>query len=101
MARKISSDKLLFTITVALVMFGLIMIYSASAVIALEQYGSPYYYVLRQIIWCVLSFGAMMIMMNIPYRTWNNRLLVFSLIGISAVLLVAVLFMPAIRLKFQ
>lgn len=96
MARKISSDKLLFTITVSLVMFGLIMIYSASAVIALEQYGSPFYYVLRQIIWCVLSFGAMMIMMNIPYRTWNNRLLVFSLIGISAILLVGVLFMPAI-----
>jgi cell division protein FtsW len=96
MARKISSDKLLFTITVALVMFGLIMIYSASAVIAMEQYGSPFYYVFRQIIWCVLGFGAMMVMMHIPYRTWNNRLLVFSLIGISAILLIAVLFMPAV-----
>jgi cell division protein FtsW len=96
MARKISSDKLLFTVTVALVMFGLIMIYSASAVLAMEKHGSPFYYVVRQIIWCAISFIAMLVAMNIHYRTWNNRLLVFSLIGISGILLVAVLFMPAI-----
>jgi len=96
MARKISSDKLLFAVTVALVMFGLIMIYSASAVMAMEQYGNPFYYVLRQILWCVLGFGSMMIMMHIHYRTWNNRILVFSLLGISAILLIGVLFMPAV-----
>ena len=55
MARKIGSDKLLFTITVALMMFGLVMIYSASAVLAMEKYGNPFYYAIRQGIWCLIS----------------------------------------------
>jgi cell division protein FtsW len=96
MARKISSDKLLFTVTVALVMFGLVMIYSASAVLAIEKHGNPFYYVLRQGIWVVLSFVAMLVAMQIHYRTWNNRILVFSLLTISGLLLIGVLFMPAI-----
>ncbi len=96
MARQISSDKLLFTVTVALVMFGLVMIYSASAVLAIEKHGNPFYYVFRQGIWVLLSFIAMLVTMHIHYRTWNNRVLVFSLLVISAVLLIAVLFMPAI-----
>ena len=38
MARKLKSDKLLFTATLALVCASLVMVYSASAVIGMEQY---------------------------------------------------------------
>ena len=38
MARKLKSDKLLFTATLALVCVSLVMVYSSSAVIGLEQY---------------------------------------------------------------
>jgi len=38
MARKLKSDKLLFTATLVLVCASLVMVYSASAVIGLEQY---------------------------------------------------------------
>lgn len=96
MAKKIGSDRLLFTITVALMMFGLVMIYSASAVLAMEKYGNPFYYAIRQGMWCFLSLGAMMVVMNIHYRTWNQRVLVYTMLGVVAILLVLVLFMAPV-----
>ena len=47
MARKLTSDKVLFVALVALSLFGCVMIYSASAVSAGETSGNPYRY-LRQ-----------------------------------------------------
>lgn len=96
MARKLSSDKWLFGVTIALVMFGLVMIYSASAVLAMEKYGSPFYYVIRQTIWFAISLAAMWVMMQVPYRRWNHRTIVYGLLGVSFVLLVAVLFGPKV-----
>src|SRR3990172_5251586 len=96
MARKLSSGKWVFTITIALVVFGLGMVYSASAVLAMEDYNNPFYYVIRQALWFGIGLGAMWVMMQIPYRKWNHRLLVYVLLAISVALLVLVLFAPAI-----
>src|SRR5574341_1698332 len=96
MARKLSSDKWLFTITIALVMFGLVMVYSASAVLAMEDYNNPFYYVIRQAVWFGIGLAAMWIMMQIPYRKWNRSILVYGMLVICIVLLVLVLFAPAI-----
>jgi cell division protein FtsW len=96
MARKIGSDRLLFTITVALMMFGLVMIYSASAVLAMEKYGNPFYYAIRQGLWCLISLAAMMVMMNINYRTWNDRTLMIVMLVLALGLLIGVLFMAPV-----
>jgi len=96
MARKLSSDKWLFTITIMLIMFGLVMVYSASAVLAMENNGSPFYYVIRQAVWFVIGLVAMVVLMNIPYRTWNNRVLIYSLLAIHMLMLAAVLFAPKV-----
>jgi hypothetical protein len=50
MARKLSSDKVLFVALVALSLFGCVMIYSASAVSAAQTGGSPYRYLVKQIV---------------------------------------------------
>ena len=47
MARKLKSDKLLFTATLLLVCTSVVMVYSASAVIALETTSDPYLYPLQ------------------------------------------------------
>ena len=49
MARKLTSDKVLFVALVALSLFGCVMIYSASAVSAGETSGNPYRYLVKQI----------------------------------------------------
>ena len=46
MARKLQSDKWLFLATLALVCIGVVMVYSASAVMALDRYQQPYFFVI-------------------------------------------------------
>ena len=49
MAKRVGVDKWLFGVTVLLVFIGLLMVFSASAVMAEDRYGSPYIFVSRQV----------------------------------------------------
>ncbi len=93
MAKRVSVDKWLFTVTVLLVFVGLVMVFSASAVMAKERFGSPYHFVLRQTAWAAVGLLAMFLIMNIDYRRYRKPVVVFSLMGITAALLVAVYFL--------
>jgi len=97
MAKRVGVDKWLFCTVVLLVLFGLVMVFSASAVQAKAENGSPYYYVLRQAIFAlagmVFLFGAM----QIDYRRYNNPKVVFPVVAVTAVLLLAVFAMPAVK----
>ena len=53
MAKRVSVDKWLFTVTLLLVFIGLVMVFSASAVMAKERFGSPYGFLVRQMAWAV------------------------------------------------
>jgi cell division protein FtsW len=92
MAKRISVDKPLFTVTLLLVFCGLVMVFSASAVMAQERFGSPYTFVMRQVLWAVAGLLAMFGTMNIDYRRYKHPAVLFSLLGITALLLIVVLF---------
>ena len=53
MARKLKSDKLLFTATLLLVCTSVVMVYSASAVVAMENHHDPYLYLFKQGAWAL------------------------------------------------
>ena len=53
MARKLKSDKLLFTATLLLVCTSIVMVYSASAVIAMENGQQPYLFLFKQAAWAL------------------------------------------------
>ena len=55
MARKLKSDRVLFTSTLLLVLSSIVMVYSASAVLAFERFNQPYLFVTRQLMWTVLG----------------------------------------------
>ena len=93
MARKLTSDKILFAVTVALVLAGIIMVFSASAVMANERFHSPYYFLLRQGAWALLGLVGMSVLMHVDYRHYRNPILVFTGLFICAVLLLAVFFL--------
>ncbi|MEZ5291367.1 MAG: putative lipid II flippase FtsW [Vicinamibacterales bacterium] len=97
MARKLQSDKWLFLATLALVCVSVVMVYSASAVVALDKYQQPYYFVTRQVMWALLGLSVLSIVMRIDYRTYQSEQLVWTALGVVAVLLVAVLFMRPIN----
>ena len=91
MAKRISVDKTLFIVTLLLVFVGLVMVFSASAVMAQERYGSPYTFVLKQMLWAVAGIAAMLGVMNLDYRRYKHPAIIFSLLGITTVLLALVL----------
>ena len=63
MAKRVSVDGWLFTVTLILVFLGLVMVFSASAVMAKERYGSGYYFLLRQVGWAAGGIAAMLVAM--------------------------------------
>jgi cell division protein FtsW len=81
---------------VALVVFGLIMLYSASFDFSFNEFGSPTYMFSRQVKWLgvglLLAFG----LANFDYHHWR-RVIVFAMLGTIG-LLITVLFINEIRL---
>jgi cell division protein FtsW len=90
MAKRVSVDRWLFTVTAILVFVGLIMVFSASAVMAKEKFGSPYTFVLKQLFWAVAGIVAMIAAMKIDYRRYKHPAVVFSLLAVTTILLLSV-----------
>lgn len=90
---RIRTDWILFLTIVAMVFFGLVMLYSASSAVAeLRYHVAPYYFVLRQIGWALVSFLVLMYFKRMDYRRLNSPVWAFSGLGIVLGLLVLVYF---------
>jgi cell division protein FtsW len=93
MAKRVSVDRWLFTVTMLLVFVGLVMVFSASAVMARERFGSPYAFLLKQLVWAAAGLVAMVVAMRVDYRRYKHPALVFSFLGITTLLLISVFFL--------
>jgi cell division protein FtsW len=92
MARKLQSDKWLFLATLALICASVVMVYSASALVALERFQQPYLFVTRQLMWAAVGVAVLSIVMRIDYRAYRDDRLIWILLGVVGFMLVAVLF---------
>lgn len=97
MARKLKSDKVLFVATILLVALSIVMVYSASAAVALERYGNASMFLIKQAMWAVLGLSMLAVIMRIDYRTYREPVFIWTCLGIVAVALVAVLFSPPVN----
>ncbi|MGA2099711.1 MAG: putative lipid II flippase FtsW [Candidatus Sulfotelmatobacter sp.] len=93
MAKRVSVDRWLFTVTMLLVFLGLVMVFSASAVMARERFGSPYAFLSKQLIWAVAGLVAMVVAMRVDYKKYKQPAIVFSLLGLTTLLLISVFFL--------
>jgi cell division protein FtsW len=86
-------DFLLLFMTLALVGFGIVMVYSASYILAYynPRYNDSLYFVKRQMMWGVIGFIGMLVTMNIPYTTYKKH---FPVITFSCLLLLLLVFSP-------
>lgn len=77
----------------ALVIIGLVMLYSSSFAIAAEKYGSPMFFLGKQLLWVVIGAVGALITMRLDYRFWRR----YSVVGMAVVivLLIAVRVLPA------
>ena len=93
MAKRVSVDRWMFTVTTILVFIGLVMIFSASAVMAKERFGSAYEFLLKQLVWAVAGLAAMVVAMKVDYKRLQHPALVFSLLGFTTLFLISVFFL--------
>jgi cell division protein FtsW len=65
-------DYLLIIVMVALLIVGLMMVYSATFALGYQLYGQPAYFFIRQALWMGLGLIAMIITARIEYHTWRT-----------------------------
>ncbi len=97
MARKLKSDKFLFLATVLLVCFSAVMVYSASAVLAMDRYQQPYFFLFKQVSWAALGVFLLYLTMRIDYRNYRQPVVLWTALGVVGAALLLVLFGPAIN----
>lgn len=92
MARKLKSDRVLFIATLLLVCLSIVMVYSASAVVAFERAGSPYLFLIKQSMWAALGMAVLGIVMRVDYRHYREPAFIWTSLGVVSVALVGVYF---------
>ena len=81
-------DLLVFIAVIALLSIGLVMVFSASSVMGLADYGNPYHYVHRQSILALVGLVLMFILMRVDYHIFRPLALPGLLISFALLILV-------------
>ena len=82
-------DPVLLTVILALTGFGIVMVYSASAIYAAQKYGSPDYFLRRDLVWALMGLVAMTVAARIDYGVWRRW--TYPALGVTVALLGSVL----------
>ncbi len=93
MPRRLENDRWLFGVTLALCLIGAVMIYSASAVTAEQQYGHSYIFLARQAAWLFIGLLGMFALMKSDYRRLREPAVIYPVVCVVLLLLVGTLFL--------
>jgi cell division protein FtsW len=74
-----------------LVCASIVMVYSASAVVALKEENDSYYFVIRQAMFAVVGVAALAVAMRVDYRAYRNEKFIYGVLGAVMLALIAVL----------
>lgn len=90
LSEKSRPDYVLVIIVVALVLIGLIMVYSSTFALGYARSGQPTYYLIRQAVWVAMGLDIMALMMRVEYHKWQKFSILFMVV--TVLLLLYVLF---------
>jgi cell division protein FtsW len=93
LARRSDTDRWLFGVTLVLCLLGAVMIFSASAVTAQQQYAHSYYFVGRQVVWLVFGLLGMFALMKLDYHRLREPAVVYTALCLVVVMLVGTFFL--------
>ena len=93
MVRRTETDRWLFGVTLGLCLLGAVMIFSASAVTAEQQYGHSYYFILRQALWLVVGLVGMFALMKLDYHRLREPAVVYTVVCAVLLMLALTFFM--------
>jgi cell division protein FtsW len=92
MPRKLTPDMWLFGVAVVLLSAGVVMVYSASAIVAADRFRDPYFFLKKQLFWALLGSVAMLAAVRVDYRKLER--FVMPALIVAGVMLVLVLVPP-------
>jgi cell division protein FtsW len=96
-ARELPVDRVLLATVLGLTLFGAVMVYSASAILAEKNFGSSFYFFARQALWAVAGIAAMAVAMCVDYRHYKRPVVLYSVLGVTVAMLVLVMFLPTVN----
>jgi len=94
MAKLVGVDKWMFGTTMLLILAGLLMVFSASAVVAEARYNSEFAFVGKQAVWAVLGVLMLLVLMRVDYNLYKSPRFIYSALCVTTLLLVLVYFFP-------
>src|SRR3954467_5213337 len=99
MSRKLTYATYLFGAAMLIVLVGMVMIYSASAIITMQKVGSdnPYYFITRQLVWLIAGGAVMVTLMRLDVVRLRDRRIIYAGVGAVLVALVIALFQSPIN----
>jgi cell division protein FtsW len=83
-------DTILLIVVLALVSFGIVMVYSTTAILAGDRFGDPYFFLKRQALYAAIGFLMMITMMYVPHemlKRFAYPILAVSILSLFAVLI--------------
>jgi cell division protein FtsW len=95
MAQRLKTDWILFLTTLATVPFGVVILYSASSVMAELKFGSSLHFTILQFCWMLAATTVMMVLKRTHYRKLQHPGVAFSAIGMALMLLLIVYFVDS------
>ena len=92
-------DYVLLLTVAALLLAGMMMVYSTTFDWAYHETGNPFSFLVRQIMWVAMGLVVMAVLSRVDYIWW--RRLAVPVMGVAAVLLVLVLLFGSVRFGAQ
>lgn len=93
---KYNYDPFILITVLFLIGIGLIAVFSASSILAEKRFGDQYFYLRKQIMFCLLGLLLMVSVKNINYLLYKK--LTYFFLAVSLILMV-LLFMPGVKSK--
>lgn len=90
-ARVPGVDFPLVLVTLGLMVFGVVMVFSASYYWSMDQYGKPYSYLIRDAAWVIIGALCMFVFSYIDYKLYKKY---YKIILIVSIVLLLLLFTP-------
>lgn len=83
-------DKTLLMVSLLLLGFGLVMLFSASVAVGMERFSDPNFYIKRQLVSLAIGLVAALVAYKVDYHFWQRWSLLFLFVSIALLVLVLV-----------
>ncbi len=94
-------DKVLIITTALLVLFGLIMVYSSTMILAKERFGDSFYFLKKQVMWLVVGLIITAVISSLKYPVYLKQKMVIAVLTLTIIGLMVVFFLGKVNDSYR